>query len=219
MSKDPFKKAVPDPYESNGANQRNRNQGLVPYNARRIWCDLHRTSTHDNADCREQMNGNPSYPSRRPFVPRPHYGRPPSVDTNMIGSMVQREVMHHLSSMANLNGNGKRPAQNHQPADYVQRGAPGTQHSNAYRIEMHCFYCGKGDHYMGTCPKKRQDDERTMVAAGWRPQGSTALAIMAPSSSSDSQPQTVHYVSNAMPNSSPYADSNARDIGPQPKLH
>ncbi|KAI5804431.1 hypothetical protein EDC01DRAFT_627288 [Geopyxis carbonaria] len=124
-----------------------------------------------------------------------------------------------------MNVNGKRPADNHQPAGYIQREAPGTEYSNPYRYEMHCIYCGKGDHYIAACPSKRADEERSMMTAGWRPhipQGSNALAIMG-SSSPESHNQRVHYLPAStvpLPNTSPYSDPrDARGIGPQPKLH
>ncbi|KAI5777427.1 hypothetical protein EDC01DRAFT_635782 [Geopyxis carbonaria] len=197
---------------------------MVPYNqVKRIWCDLHRTSSHDNADCREQQNGHTPYQFRRSSGPRPHYnGRAPApapVDSNMIGNMVQQQLFQALSSMVNTNG--KRPAQNQQPMGYIQRGAPGTEHSNAYRHEKHCYYCGRDDHYIADCLSRKGDEEKMQMMA-WRPQmaqGSTALAIMG-SSSSDTQPQPVHYMPapGTLPNASPYG-SNARDIGPQPKMH
>ncbi|KAI5806368.1 hypothetical protein EDC01DRAFT_748871 [Geopyxis carbonaria] len=213
-----------DPYESAPAVKRNavKNQCLVPYKGRRIWCDLHRTSTHDYTDCREQLNGGSSYPTRRPMILRPHYGRPPVVDTNMIGNMFQQQLVQAVSSM--VNGNDRCPAESPQPVDYVQKGAPGTEHSDAHRYgKPHCFYRGKGYHYMTECPAKRADDERSMMAAGWIPQvsqGSTALAIMG-GPSTGGQPQTVHYMPNTMqlPDNSLYSEANARDTGPQPKMH
>ncbi|KAI5779973.1 hypothetical protein EDC01DRAFT_633420 [Geopyxis carbonaria] len=222
---EPFRDTVPDPYKNTANRWDNRNQGMVPYSqVRRIWCDLHRTSTHDIADCREQHNGATPYQARRSSAPRPYYNAraPVAIDNNLIGTMVQQQVMQALSTMINVNG--KRPAQkSHQPAGHARRGQPVTEHSSGHRYEMHCLYCGKDDHYIATCPSKRADEERSMMTQ-WRPQpvhGSTALAIMA-GPSTDAQPQTVHYMPNSapsMPNASPYVNTNARDIGPQPKLH
>ncbi|KAI5797712.1 hypothetical protein EDC01DRAFT_629095 [Geopyxis carbonaria] len=158
------------------------------------------------------MNG-PSNGGRRSSAQRPYYGRPPVLDSAMIGNMVQQQVMQALSSM--LNANGKRPAQ-------ASRGAPGTEGSNGFR-EKHCFYCGKSDHYIAVCPRKKEDEDKGMLTIGWRPQiaqESSALAIMGGSQA------TQHGItglidsnSAPLPNSSPYAHTNARDIGPQPKMH
>ncbi|KAI5788284.1 hypothetical protein EDC01DRAFT_631235 [Geopyxis carbonaria] len=118
----------------------------------------------------------------------------------MIGNMVQQQFLQTLSSMMNANE------------------APGTEYSNPYRYDMHCLYCGKGDHYIAACPAKRADEEKSMMTAGWRPhvpQGSTALAIMG-SSSSEPHGQRVHYLpanTVPLPNASPYSDPNdTRDI-------
>ncbi|KAI5805197.1 hypothetical protein EDC01DRAFT_627082 [Geopyxis carbonaria] len=129
----------------------------------------------------------------------------------MIGNMFQQQLLQTLSSLINVNG--KRPA-------HVLRGAPGTEGSSGR--ERHCFYCGKSNHYIADCPKKRSDEDRGVLAIGWRPQEaqeSSALAIMGNSQTVHShEPQRANNVT-VLPNTSPYVHSNARDLGPQPKMH
>ncbi|KAI5795236.1 hypothetical protein EDC01DRAFT_629973 [Geopyxis carbonaria] len=162
--------------------------------------------------------GGQSYRPRRQ-IQRPGYGRGPAVDNAAIGNMVQQQMLQVLTSL--VNNNGKRPAQGHDTSGYSTRGAPGTDSGNGPR-QKHCFYCGKSDHYITHCPDKRTDEERGTLPTNWKPQalqGSSALAIMGGPSNGQ---ETAQFVTNSIPfaNTSPFnGNANARDIGPQPRMH
>ncbi|KAI5783631.1 hypothetical protein EDC01DRAFT_632188 [Geopyxis carbonaria] len=185
------------------------------------WCDLHKSSSHDNSECRQQTTNQGGAVTRRVFAKPSRLSRQPTQnEENVDATVVQQQILQALSSM--LNFNGKRPAQ----SQYVPRPAPGMNHSNSPNSDRHCYNCGKKGHLMASCPGKAEQ-ERHMIT--WTPDngqnhnaGSSKLATVGSDNTrAASNVSRITPIDEPSPFGpiSPYENANARDIGPQPKLH